>query len=164
MVVGSVAGLFYGLNRSTEDIDIVVELPLSSAGRLVDAFADDYYADLQMVQDSVRRALMFNFLPRSGGKVDFAPLKDDPWERTKFSNRVAKDWHGQEVWVTTPVDLVLSKLEWAKDSHSAKQFRDIQAIMAMGHFDENDEYFQGWLRRRGLGDVLAACRAAGHDS
>ncbi len=164
MITGSVAGYFYGLNRSTQDTDIVVKLPLALATRFVAAFKDGFYVDQAMVEDAIRHKLMFNVISlRGGGKFDMIPLKDEPSEREKFERRAAHDWHGRPIWVTTAPDLVLSKLDWARDSRSRRQFADVRAIMASGFVDEHDRYFQHWLGRLNLRDVLDACREERYD-
>ena len=34
------------------------------------------------------------------------------------------------MWMASPEDLILSKLLWAKDTHSELQFRDVRQIIA----------------------------------
>ena len=75
-------------------------------------------------------------MPQGGGKLDFIPLPDEPFQVTKFERRVAQEWHDYPVWVTTAPDLVLSKLEWPRSSHSHPQFSDIRTIMTAGFVDE----------------------------
>lgn len=164
MVTGSVAGYFYGLNRSTADTDIVIELPPNRVRVFVAAFREGYFVDPLMVEDSARTGITFNIMPLAGGKFDMIPLKADLFERTKFGRRTTHDWHGYGVSVCTAPDLVLSKLHWARDSHSSKQFSDIRTIMAAEVFNEDDEYFQQWLDRLDLRGTLDACRTARHDT
>lgn len=164
MVTGSVAGYFYGLNRSTGDTDIVVDLAADDVSNFLTAFADAWYVDQAMVEESVRAREMFNVIPKGGGKLDFVPLRDEPFELTKFGRRVPRDWRGYPLWVSVADDLVLSKLAWARTSHSHQQFSDIRTIMAAGFVDEHSEYFQHWLGSLGLGDTLEACRTTRHDA
>lgn len=165
MVTGSVAAWFCGLNRYTEDTDIVIYLKWSQITDFVAAFRGDYYVDRLMVEDSVRTLSLFNVISqRGGGKFDMIPLRPEPAEQAKFERRVVHDWHGYPLWVIDPHDLVLSKLQWAKETRSEKQFADIRAIMSSGLVDENNRYFQKWLRALDLGEVLEACREARHDA
>jgi hypothetical protein len=165
MITGSVAALFYGLNRYTDDTDIVVELDARHIDPLMDAFGGDYYIDRPIVEEAARLREMFNVISlRFGGKFDLIPLRDEPSEHARFGRRMVHDWHGYPVWVISPPDLVLSKLEWARESRSQRQFADIRAIMAAGFVDESDDYFQLWLRQLDLGETLDACRKAGYDS
>jgi len=165
MVVGSVAALFYGRNRATADIDIVVDCANLVPERLVAACEPDFFLDLQMVRDSKQTGIMFNAIPRTGGpKIDFIPLAHEAYKRTAFGRRLAIDWHGTTVYVTTGADLVLSKLLWARESESERQMADVRAIMAHGDVDEHDPYFQRWLKRLELESTLDASRSTRYDA
>jgi hypothetical protein len=162
MITGSVAGQFYGLNRSTADTDVVIDARPGDARSLVEAFAQGWFVDAEMVRESLAKRWMFNILPMAGGKFDLIPLGPTAFDREAFGRRVATTWHDTPVWVPTPQDLVLSKLRWARETHSALQFRDIREIMARSHFDEHDAYFQRWLRQLDLAPTLDAAFAGGH--
>ena len=163
MLTGSVAAFFYGRERSTNDIDIVLDCDLVRIAPFVAAFAPEWFLDDEMVRDSVHTGLMFNAIPLAGGpKIDFIPLKDDLFERTTFRRRIVQDWHGTPIQVCTGIDLVLSKLVWAKDSMSQRQLADIRAIMASGLVEEDDE-FTRWVALLGLEAVLDASRTTRYD-
>jgi len=164
MLTGSVAGQFHGLDRSTMGTDVVIDLDAGRAGALLESLRDGWYVDAGMVVEGLERRSMFNVLPVAGGKFDLIPLRREPYELAKFERRQAMDWHGTRIWVITPEDLVLSKLLWAKDSHSDVQFRDVRVIMAKGSFDERSAYFQQWLGRLGLRETLDHAAKAGHDA
>lgn len=163
MLTGSVAAFFYGRERSTNDIDIVVDCERMGIDGFVKAFEPEWFLDPEMVRDSVRNGFMFNAIPLTGGpKIDFIPLKDDLFERTKFRRRVVEDWHGTPIQVCTGRDLALSKLIWAKDTFSQRQLADIRAIMSSGLVEEDDE-FSRWVARLGLEAVLDASRTTRYD-
>lgn len=164
MVTGSVAALFYGLDRSTQDTDVVIEIGPAEVGRFVDEFDSAYFVDPEMVADSVRAAFMFNVMPKQGGKVDFIPLKNDPFERSMFGRRIRTAYREGLVCIPAPQDLVLRKLLWAKDTRSAQQFKDVAVIMAGENFYEQDEYFQRWLDALGVRELLELARSGGHDA
>lgn len=73
LVTGSIATIFYGEPRFTNDIDIVVDLDPRSTARLVEAFSpDDFYLSRESAQRAVARGSQFNLIhPSSGLKVDF---------------------------------------------------------------------------------------------
>lgn len=166
MVTGSVAGYFHGLNRSTADIDIVIDLDdRDAAGRLLAALADAYFVDPGMLADSVKSGLMFNVMPTTGGgKVDLIPLRRTEYERVKFARRQREQWHGESVWVISAADLVLSKLQWARESRSERQCADIRVIMAARSVDESDQYFWEWVGRLDVAATLDLCRETRYDA
>src|SRR5689334_6699897 len=139
MLVGSVAALFYGRQRTTIDIDIVVTAREVRPGQLGAVLSPEWMLDEQMAADSLLHGTMFNAIPLRGGpKVDFSPLKPGSFEETAFAHRERHDWYGTPVWIVTPADLVLSKLNWAKDTMSERQLADVRAIMSTGLVDEDD--------------------------
>ncbi|MEM1031036.1 MAG: hypothetical protein AAGN82_11840 [Myxococcota bacterium] len=75
MVVGSVAALAHGRARSTQDVDVVVELSLAHVGPLVSAFPPDrFYVSEDAARDAVRRSTLFNVIDMTTGwKLDLHP-------------------------------------------------------------------------------------------
>lgn len=164
MLTGSVAALFYGRERSTVDVDIVIDMRTVAPESLVDALAPEYFLDIEMVRECLPLEDMFNALPMAGGpKIDLIPLKRAAFEHLKFERRKTLDWHGTPVSVITAVDLVLSKLEWAKSSMSERQLADVRGIMAFEEVVE-DDYFRRWVERLGLEEVVEASRTIGYDA
>ncbi|MBI5949355.1 MAG: hypothetical protein HY875_14550 [Chloroflexi bacterium] len=165
MLVGSTAALFYGRNRSTLDIDIVVDCARLNPEDLVAACEPDFFLDLEMVRDSMKSGIMFNAIPRAGGmKIDLIPLSNDEYRRAAFARRTAVDWHGATVYVATAEDVVLGKLLWARESESERQLADVRAIMALGEVDEHDPYFHHWVRRLRLEATLDAGRSTRYEA
>ena len=75
--------------------------------------------------------MMFNMLSNiTGVKVDCIVRKDVRHEVEKFARRRRASLGGVEFWAISKNDLILSKLRWAKDSHSELQFRDIGDLLA----------------------------------
>ncbi len=165
MLVGSVAAFLYGHERSTHDIDVVFD-PARVVPALVSAaFSPDYMLDPQMLSDTLRTGNMANAIAMRGGpKVDLVPLATHPFDRTAFERRESFEWQGRLIRVITPMDLVVSKLRWAKDSMSERQLGDVRAIMAMGRFDEHDADFNSWINRLQLRDVLEASRETRYEA
>jgi hypothetical protein len=166
MLVGSVAGSFYGLGRSTLDIDLVVDLKSRPPVLIARSVEPEYFIDEVALQDAATSGAMVNGLVAEGVgfKVDLNPLGSDPFDRAAFARRRREDWLGVPVSIITPSDLVISKLRWAAESGSERQLADVRQIMAMELFDEHDADFQQWLTRLGLRDVLDASRSARHDA
>jgi hypothetical protein len=59
----------------------------------------------------------------------------------------------QQMWLVAPEDLILSKLEWARDSRSELQLRDVRALLrAVQVLDQ--VYLERWARDFGIADLL----------
>lgn len=150
MVTGSMAANFYVTPRMTRDIDLVVELREGDVGRMVALFQDDYYIDRDMVEQAVRTRSMFNMIHNAlVVKVDCVVRKDSEYRREEFSRRRTVNIDGQPVTIVAPEDLILSKLEWAKESRSQMQLDDVRNLLrTVQSLDQ--AYLAQWAERLGL--------------
>jgi hypothetical protein len=130
MITGSIAANFYTVPRMTRDIDIVVELFEPDIGRFIPLFENDYYLDPQTVREAVKNKGVFNLIHEHYIiKIDFVVRKDTPYRRREFSRRRKVAVDDQDLYVVSPEDLILSKLDWAKDSRSEVQLNDVRNLL-----------------------------------
>jgi hypothetical protein len=61
------------------------------------------------------------------------------------------------LYVTSPEDLILSKLYWAKESLSETQLRDIQNLLKTVS-DLDMDYVKRWVKRLELEEVYREAR------
>ena len=150
MVTGSTAANFYTLPRMTRDIDIVVELSERDVGKFILAFEKDHYLEPQVVREAVQNRGMFNLIhDRYVIKIDFVVRKDTPYRRKEFSRRKKIFVDGQSLYVVAPEDLILSKLEWAKDSKSKVQLGDVRNLLrSVKRLDRR--YLARWAKQLGV--------------
>ena len=85
MVAGSVASTTYGLARSTQDIDVVIDPPsLVALETLVTSMPSDaYYADLDSARDAWARRSMFNIVDFASGWNELMLRQNRAFSRTK---------------------------------------------------------------------------------
>jgi len=150
MVTGSMALNYYAVPRMTRDIDLVVELFPGDAERLCDIFRDDFYLDRGVVRQAVEGKGMFNIIHRAFViKVDFVVRKDSDYRREEFSRRRRVSVEGQELSIVAPEDLIISKLDWARETRSEVQLADVRNLLAC--VTELDRaYLAHWTTRLGL--------------
>lgn len=136
MIVGAFAGLAFGVNRATFDVDILVELRESDFDTLAARFPPPrYYADPEMMRDSTRLGMMFNLIDTElGVKADLVPLTREPGYRAAFERRIRQsfeDESGQtfEAWYAQPTDIIIGKLKAWDEGRSAKHPGDIHAML-----------------------------------
>jgi hypothetical protein len=150
MVTGSIAANFYTTPRMTRDIDIVIEMGEHDADRLFSLFSDSFYVDPEMIRDALRRKSMFNIIHRAEVvKVDFIVRKDTEYRRVEFERKRSIPFEGMGINVVSSEDLILSKLDWARDSFSEMQIRDVKNLMET---DPNldRQYIEEWVEKLGL--------------
>ena len=151
MVTGSMAVAFYAIPRMTRDVDLVVELSTGDTDRLCAILASsEFYLDHGTVRDAAARHGTFNAIhERLIVKVDFAVRKDTEYRRTEFSRRRRLPLEGYPVFVVAPEDLIISKLDWARESHSAVQLGDVRDLLRSVP-DLDRAYLDEWITRLGL--------------
>jgi hypothetical protein len=82
-------------------------------------------------------------------KVDCVVRKETEYRREEFARRRAVSIAGQRVFIVSPVDLILSKLDWAKESRSEMQFTDVRNVINSVQ-DLDRTYLAQWADRLGL--------------
>ncbi|MEP6849331.1 MAG: hypothetical protein ABI999_10775 [Acidobacteriota bacterium] len=151
MITGSFAMQAYATGRLTYDIDAIIEVSGGDAGRFESKFLPDYYVDQISIRNAIERNSMFNILNLSSGvKVDCIIKKATGSDAEKFDRRHRSEIDGITFWVISKDDLILSKLAWAKDSLSEKQFLDIRSLIESGI---DDERFVQQIERLNLAEV-----------
>ena len=150
MVTGSMAANFYAVPRMTRDIDLVIELSDRDVDRVTRLFQVEYYIDRDMVQRAVCDHAMFNMIHNAMVvKVDCVVRKETEYRREEFARRRAVSVAGQRIFIVSPEDLILSKLDWAKESRSQMQLDDVRNLLrSVQRLDT--EYLNRWADRLGL--------------
>lgn len=155
MITGSIAGGHYGHPRMTRDIDVVAELESADASRLATALGDEFVADLEGIGAAIARQSLFNVIHREAiVKVDFVVRKNSAYRIEEFGRRRLVEVDGHPLWMVAPEDLILSKLVWAKDSHSELQLRDVRSVLKFQQATIDRAYVDRWAITLSVDDLL----------
>jgi hypothetical protein len=155
MLTGSMAMNYYAQPRMTRDIDIVAALSVNDVDAIIRLFSTDYYVQGDDVRDSLAQESMFNLVHLDSViKVDCIVRKSSEYRRMEFERRQKIMLLDFTTWIVSKEDLIISKLSWAKDSHSELQLRDVKNLLATG-FDE--PYLKQWTDELGLSGLLKEC-------
>jgi hypothetical protein len=85
---GSLASAIHGVMRATMGADLVADLRLGQAEPLVQILGDAFYADLDTIQDAIRRQSSFNLLHlETMFKVDIFVAKTRAFDRAQLARR-----------------------------------------------------------------------------
>jgi len=143
MISGSVAMNYYTIPRMTRDIDIVIEI--DDIGSFYNTFKKEYYIDPGMIDNAIKNQYMFNIIHlKEVMKIDFIIRKNTEYRKTEFQRRKKVNISGMKVFIVSIEDLIISKLLWARDSHSELQIRDINNLLK----EEVDmEYISNWVKK-----------------
>lgn len=150
MITGSMATNFYTVPRMTRDIDIVVELAEKDLDRFIPLFEADFYFEPDAVCSATKNKGMFNLIENERiVKIDFIVRKDTPYRRREFSRRRRVAVDDRNIYLVAPEDLILSKLEWAKESRSEMQLSDVRNLLKSVR-PLNRRYLARWAKELGI--------------
>ena len=156
MLTGSMASNFWGIPRTTHDLDFVVGLDAPAIPSFVRAFEDDFFVQEASVRAALKPPYQFNVLDnRSALKVDFWVLREEPFERQMFSHRRRETLLGEPAWIATAEDVLLHKLNWHKLTPSDRQLGDAAGIVAVQQGELDHEYLRHWSTELGVEETLA---------
>jgi hypothetical protein len=142
MLTGSIAMNYYAEPRMTRDIDLVAALHPADVQRIVDLFTPDYYVSREAVESSIKHKSLFNLIHTASViKVDCIVRKQTDFRINEFDRRRRIQLRDFETWIVSKEDLILSKLSWAKDSHSEVQLRDVRNLVMTGC---DRDYIEHW--------------------
>jgi len=147
MITGSVASSFYGLPRTTHDLDFVVEIHVNLIPSIIQSFGKEFYVSKEGISDALLHKTMFNLVHHESGlKVDFWILnRTKEFDGVRFQRRRNQNYFGKQISMISPEDLVLMKLFWMKDSPSDRHTNDIKGILAVQQTLEKD-YMRRWAK------------------
>jgi hypothetical protein len=161
MVVGSFASSLHGVPRSSQDLDLVIDPEPASLRRLLAELPPaDYYADADAALDALARRTQFNVIDMATAwKADLIMRKARPFSVEEMRRRVEGDLFGVPVFVASPEDTVISKLEWAKQGGGSElQLRDASGILQLRGDTLDIGYIERWVADLGLQDLWARVR------
>jgi hypothetical protein len=147
MLSGSIGSGFHGQPRATNDVDIVIAPTESQLYSFLQSLGKDYYVSIESARDALKRQSAFNVIDmKTGWKADFIIRRQRPFSREEFQRRQKISIMGLDTWIVSAEDVILSKLEWAKDSKSDRQFEDALnvAIVQLDCLDQ--DYLHKWAK------------------
>jgi len=153
MITGGIAVSYWGFPRTTHDIDIVIEAKKEDKEKIVALFEKDFYISPEATANAIETRFTFNILHlKSGTKVDFWLLKDEPFGITEFKRRLRRQISGKEVYIISPEDLILSKLLGYKETQSDRRLEDAKSILKTSRVDL--EYIKNWAEKQSTIKIL----------
>jgi hypothetical protein len=158
LIGGAVAEWAWGEPRATQDIDIVINLPIKSIGKFSKELKKrDMLVPAEIILDTIlenRADIPINAIHMySGLKADLYPMREgDELRWSAFQRRQLVDYGSPigRVYVHSPEDLILYKLLYFSISQQSKHSRDIAAILQAKKDNLDLTYIQEWTARLGL--------------
>ena len=145
MLTGSMASNYWGIPRSTHDLDFVVQLKAEHVSALVAAFAGDYFIQESSVRGALEPPHQFNALDnRSALKIDFWVLAGDAFAHEMFNRRQSVTLFGTPASIASAEDVILHKLYWHTLMPSDRQLLDVAGVWALQDQKLDLDYLKKW--------------------
>jgi hypothetical protein len=161
VIGGSVASAFYGMDRTTVDVDIAVDLRLEQVTQFVNQLQDKYYVDADMVRDAIQHRSSCNLIYlQNWTKIDLFVTKGLEFDSLEFQRARCDtfiiDRDTVTLCVASPEDVILRKLKWYKDGGetSERQWLDVLGVLKIQSDRLDREYMTQWAADLGISDLL----------
>ncbi|MBM4091029.1 MAG: hypothetical protein FJ276_16645 [Planctomycetes bacterium] len=160
MLVGSMASNYWGIPRTTHDLDFVLALQPADIESLAAAFGEGFFIQVESVRRAFSPPHQFNAIDeKSALKVDFWLLKPDAFEHNAFERRRPVSLFGTPAWIMTAEDVILHKFYWHTLSPSDRQLHDAAGVFAVQGDALDMIYLRHWAPILHVGEQLAALLA-----
>jgi len=161
LIGGAIAEWAWGEPRATQDLDLVVKIPIKSINKLSKELEKrDMLVPAEIIMDAVveqRADIPINAIHMySGLKADLYPVRDgDELRQSAFRRREQVDYGPPigKVYIHSAEDLILYKLIYFGLSQQSKHSRDIAAIIKSKKDDLDLDYIEEWVARLGLSSL-----------
>ena len=146
-LTGSMASNYWGIPRTTHDLDFVIQLPASAVARILQEFSGDFYIEEAAVRAAYQPPHQFNAIDtRSALKVDFWMPKPEPFDREMLRRRARVTLFGEPAWIATAEDVILHKLVWNRISPSDRQLGDAAGVVTVQADALDKSYLRHWAQ------------------
>lgn len=143
MIVGGFATSYHNRSRTTNDIDVVVQIFPSFVKNILSHFPEWVGMEKEMTEVFEQIGL-FNITDwETGIRFDIMAYKDSDYNWTAFNRRTKELFLEREVWLCSVEDIIISKLQWYDSSRSEKQLGDLMYLIQSP--DINWIYLNNWI-------------------
>ncbi len=143
MIVGGFATSYHNRTRTTNDIDVVVQIYPDSVKRIVQHFPEWSGATEGRTELFAQRGI-FNITDwETGIRFDIMAYKDSDYNWTAFQRRNKEVYFERAVYLCSIEDLIIGKLQWYDMSRSEKQLSDLMYLLQSPDLDW--VYLNKWI-------------------
>ena len=161
LIGGAIAEWAWGEPRATQDLDLVVKIPIKAINKLSKELEKrDMLIPAEiildtMVEDGADIAINAIHM-HSGFKADLYPVREgDELPQSAFQRREQVDYGPPlgKVYIHSPEDLILYKLMYFGLSQQSKHSRDIAAMLKLNKNGLDMNYIMQWAAHLGLSSL-----------
>jgi hypothetical protein len=155
-VTGSIASMFYGEPRFTNDIDVVAEVKEQHIPDLLKLFpCDEFYISEGAIRNAIKHSHQFNIIhPSSGLKIDVMICKKEPFDNSRFERiKRISPIEDTQANFASPEDVIIMKMRYYKEGESEKHLRDITGMLKISSDIIDRKYIESWVDKLGIEDI-----------
>ena len=157
MITGGLVSNAYGILRSTQDADIVIQVEGAAFDIFERALPDTLRLDPQISFETItgsRRQIVT--LRETPFRIELFFLSNDLHHQERFQRRVWKHLPDleREAWIATAEDMVIQKVRWNRD----KDRDDARNILAVQGDALDSSYIERWCDAHGTRSRLEELR------
>jgi hypothetical protein len=160
VIGGSMASAFYGVGRSTMDVDFLADVHMEHVEPLSEALRPDFYLDEDTIRSAIERRSGFNLIHLATMfKVDVfiqGTRGFDSLQLGRHTRAAVTSNPTRQVYLLSPEDVVVAKLDWYQlgDRLSDRQWRDILGVLIAQAGQLDIEYMRQNADDLGVRDLL----------
>ena len=165
MVTGAFAYNFYGIPRSTKDVDIVIDVRTSmNIAAIMKRLEPEIEFGQQVQFDTLTWGRRHIGSPKSDTAIhiELFELFEDPFVITQFQRRkqLPSEQLGLITWLPTAEDLIVQKIRWGRP----KDLDDARDVLAVQDTETLDmPYIENWCDTHRTRDRLTAILESLHE-
>ena len=155
VIGGSVAAIFYGEPRLTNDVDFIAFLNEATIRRLPEIFppSDFYLPPPEAIAAEAAREQrgQFNIIHKDTSfKADVYLTGRDEFNAWAFRHKRQVEFEGEKLVLAPPEYVIVRKLEYFREGGSEKHLRDIRGMLKVSGEQLDLGALDEWIARRGV--------------
>ena len=161
LVGGSLASSTYGEARTTQDVDVLVDLDADALESLLDRLGSAFYADDERARRAIESGSSFNAIHLATmSKIDLFIAGGEPMNRNQLDRRrfiELPDVPGVTLPIASPEDVIVQKLRWYRlgsETSERRQWRDAENVVRVQRDALDRQYLSEAARESGVEDLL----------
>jgi hypothetical protein len=165
MLVGSYSSNAFGIARSTQDADFVIEAGDKTLTPLFDALSEIIHFDPHMQLESVTMTLRFiGKVPVTGFKIELFLTSNDPHDQERFRRRKQYAFLTGHAFLPSPEDVLVQKIRWYARAKRPKDLDDIKSVLAVQAGKLDLPYIRQWTDQHGTRELFEKLLIAVQDA
>lgn len=155
VMVGGLVVNFYGIPRTTMDIDMILQIGEDDVPKLVDFLSrNDFFASAEDMRKALgERSHCSVQDKRSMIRLDLKGMYNEMDRRT-FSRRRTFEYKGIRIYITSPEDIIANKLVFG----SEQDLKDAEGIYIRQRGKLDERYLEGICREMEVQEELEELR------